>query len=100
MTCYVVGAASHRLLRSETGPAAQQLEGRELSEEAAARQRILAELEQVHQLRERMLQAGKTAAPSLLCFEAKILRKGSNSIDSCTGRTALTYSPAYLMSIF
>lgn len=50
----IVGATSHRLLSAETG-----LAGRELSEDAVERQRILAELEEVHQLRERMLQEGE-----------------------------------------
>ena len=58
MSYCIVGAASHRLLRAENDLAAQHLAGRELSEEGAARQRIFAELEQVHQLRERMLQEG------------------------------------------
>ena len=49
----IAGATSHRLLSAETG-----LAGRELSEDAVERQRILAELEEVHQLRERMLQEG------------------------------------------
>ena len=48
---------SHRHLRTETG--SQRLAGRELSEDAIERQRILAELEEVHQLRERMLQEGE-----------------------------------------
>lgn len=57
-----IGVASHRLiLQDETDLPAQTLESGKLVEEAEAQQRILAELEQVHQLRERMLQAGKTA---------------------------------------
>ena len=55
----IIGAASHRSL--DTGVAGTQqrsLLGQELSEEAIERQRILAELEEVHQLRERMLQEG------------------------------------------
>ena len=51
---------SHRSLRADTG--SQRLAGRELSEDAIERQRILAELEEVHQLRERMLQEGENFA--------------------------------------
>ena len=54
----IVCTESHRLLSSE-----KQAEGRNLAEltEASAleHQRILAELEEVHQLRERMLQQGE-----------------------------------------
>jgi hypothetical protein len=59
LTCCLAGAACSRQLRGDT-LAAQHVEGRQLSEEAHEQQRILAELEHVHQLRERMLQAGKT----------------------------------------
>lgn len=53
----VLGAASHRLLHGETGQRSL-LENSQISEHAVEQQRILAELEEVHQLRERMLQEG------------------------------------------
>lgn len=56
-----VGVASNRLLlRDKTDLPVQTLESGKLFEEAEAQQRILAELEQVHQLRERMLQTAST----------------------------------------
>lgn len=64
-TLLIVGAASHRLglgneLETGVSPHRSLLDKREVSNEAAERQRILAELEEVHQLRERMLQEGGT----------------------------------------
>lgn len=60
----VVGGSA-RILTAETGSTSQRSESRELSEENVERQRILAELEEVHQLRERMLQEGNfTSAPT------------------------------------
>lgn len=53
----LAGATSH--LSADTALASQRMDGRELSEDAVERQRLLAELEEVHQLRERMLQEGK-----------------------------------------
>lgn len=62
LSFFTIGVASHRLLlQDETGLPARTLESGKLFEGAEAQQRILSELEQVHQLRERMLQAGKTA---------------------------------------
>ena len=60
----VIGAASHRLLGAEIETASHRsLLGKHvLSEEAVERQRILSELEEVHQLRERMLQEGVLSA--------------------------------------
>lgn len=55
-----VVSASSRTLTAETDLTSQTREGRELSDDAAEHQRVLAELEQVHQLRERMLQEGRT----------------------------------------
>ena len=54
----VLGVASHRTL---SGVPAQRslLTNQQIFEEAVEQQRILAELEEVHQLRERMLQEGK-----------------------------------------
>ena len=62
----VAGAAAHRLglgavLDADRSPHRSLLDKREVSAEAVERQRILAELEEVHQLRERMLQEGTTA---------------------------------------
>ena len=48
-----VGAAAHRLLEATSHKT-------EVVDQAAEHQRILAELEEVHQLRERMLQEGKS----------------------------------------
>lgn len=48
----LIVSASARMLTAE--------QGRELAADAEEHQRILAELEQVHQLRERMLQEGTT----------------------------------------
>jgi hypothetical protein len=61
LTCCLAGAAYSRQLRGDNELVAQYVEGRQLSEEAHEHQQILAELEHVHQLRERMLQAGETA---------------------------------------
>ena len=60
LTYCLAGAACRRQLRGDNELAAQHVEGRQLSEEAHEHQQILAELEHVHQLRERMLQAGRT----------------------------------------
>ena len=55
----ITGAASHRVLPAETNPVQRSLLNlREVSAESTERQRILEELEEVHQLRERMLQEG------------------------------------------
>ncbi|KAA6421530.1 MAG: hypothetical protein FRX49_08474 [Trebouxia sp. A1-2] len=54
-----------RQLRGDSDLVAQHVEDRQLSEEAHEHQRILAELEQVHQLRERMLQVASTYAAAL-----------------------------------
>lgn len=58
LSMVVIGCASHRLLEAQTNFQAAELEGRHLTE-AEEHQRILSELEEVHQLRERMLQEGK-----------------------------------------
>ncbi len=60
LTCCLAVAACSRQLRGNNELAAQHVEGQQLSEEAHEHQQILAELEHVHQLRERMLQAGET----------------------------------------
>jgi hypothetical protein len=52
----IVCTESHRLLSAENQPAGRSLA--ESDENALEHQRILAELEEVHQLRERMLQQG------------------------------------------
>lgn len=62
-TVFVAGAASHRLLSTDL---TSQRPARELSEDAVERQRILAELEEVHQLRERMLQEGMSTRMCLV----------------------------------
>ena len=59
----IVGAAAFRLgaeHEADLSPHRSLLEEREISIEAATRQRILAELEEVHHLRERLLQDGMT----------------------------------------
>ena len=53
----IVCTESHRLLSVESQPAGRSLA--EVDENAFEHQRILAELEEVHQLRERMLQQGE-----------------------------------------
>ena len=53
----IVGGSARTLTNADL--TAQRTEGRELSTETMEHQRILAELEEVHQLRERMLQEGK-----------------------------------------
>ena len=53
----IVCTESHRLLSAESQPAGRSLA--EVDENAFEHQRILAELEEVHQLRERMLQQGE-----------------------------------------
>lgn len=56
----VLGVASHRTLDAYGLPAQRSLlTNQQFSEEAVEQQRILAELEEVHQLRERMLQEGE-----------------------------------------
>ena len=55
---FIVGASS-RVLTADADLTSQQTAGRQLSDETKEHQRILAELETVHQLRERMLQEGK-----------------------------------------
>jgi len=65
----VAGAAAHRLglgavLDGDLSPHRSLLDKREVSAEAVERQRILAELEEVHQLRERMLQEAGTYVSS------------------------------------
>ena len=85
----IASVTSHRHLSAETG--SQALAGRELSEDAVERQRILAELEEVHQLRERMLQEGKnfaSTARQLLTFAYCGMRFESSS-DSCVARDTL-----------
>lgn len=59
----IVGAASHRPLVEEADfrPQRSLLDVRDVSAETTEHQRILAELEEVHQLRERMLQEGMIA---------------------------------------
>ena len=54
---FIVGVSARTL--TEADLTSQRTEGRELSSETMEHQRILAELEEVHQLRERMLQEGK-----------------------------------------
>ena len=60
LSAMVIGAASHRSLNADTEAVAHRslLGKHTVSEEAIERQRILSELEEVHQLRERMLQEG------------------------------------------
>ena len=53
----IVCTESHRLLSAESQPAGRKLA--EIDDNALEHQRILAELEEVHQLRERMLQQGE-----------------------------------------
>ena len=70
---FVAGAAAHRLgldaqLDADRSPHRSLLDKREVSVEAVERQRILAELEEVHQLRERMLQEGMPASLSASNF--------------------------------
>ncbi|DBB06777.1 TPA: hypothetical protein ACH3X3_009443 [Trebouxia sp. C0006] len=65
LTCCLAGAACSRQLWGDNELAAQHVEVRQLSEEAQEQQRILAELEHVHQLRARMLQAASTYAAAL-----------------------------------
>lgn len=60
LACCLAAGSCSRQLRGDSDLVAQHVEDRQLSEEAHEHQRILAELEQVHQLRERMLQVGKT----------------------------------------
>ena len=55
LSLLVVGSAAHRLLEANS----QKAEG---FNDAAEHQRILSELEEVHQLRERMLQEGERIA--------------------------------------
>ena len=63
----IIGAASHRVLPADTNPAQRSLLNlHELSAESTERQRILEELEEVHQLRERMLQEGILLGTSML----------------------------------
>ncbi len=82
-----IGVASHRLLEAHPDTQATELEGRELSE-AEEHQRILSELEEVHQLRERMLQEGK----HLCLLHAMSMCKMSLTLSFCTlvARTAYT----------
>ena len=54
----VMGVSSHRLLAAEVDHRLL-LNQQKVSVERVERQRILAEIEEVHQLRERMLQEGK-----------------------------------------
>lgn len=62
----IIGAASHRVL-PDTNPGQRSLLNlHEVSAESTARQRILEELEEVHQLRERMLQEGILLGTSML----------------------------------
>jgi len=61
----IIGAASHRILPADTNPAQRSLLNlHEVSAESTERQRILEELEEVHQLRERMLQEAGTFTSS------------------------------------
>ena len=61
----IFSAASHRLLATHASAQHLPFEGHELTE-AEEHQRILSELEEVHQLRERMLQQGKCVV-GMLC---------------------------------
>ncbi len=61
LSVLVISAASRKLLIAEESGLV--LEGGQAEEH----QRILAELEEVHQLRERMLQEGKLSAPFCAC---------------------------------
>ncbi len=61
----ILSAASHRLLATHASSQHLAFEDRGLSE-AEEHQRILSELEEVHQLRERMLQQGKCIV-GMLC---------------------------------
>ncbi len=58
LSMIILSAASHRFLTTHASSQHLAFEGRELTE-AEEHQRILSELEEVHQLRERMLQQGK-----------------------------------------
>ncbi|KAL0052482.1 hypothetical protein WJX82_002893 [Trebouxia sp. C0006] len=59
----ILSAASHKFLTTHASSQHLAFEGRELTE-AEEHQRILSELEEVHQLRERMLQQAATYASS------------------------------------
>ena len=62
LSLLVVGSTAHRLLEANSQKA-------EDVSEAAEHQRILSELEEVHQLRERMLQEGEhTTTPCSVLF--------------------------------
>ncbi|KAL0042936.1 hypothetical protein WJX79_004349 [Trebouxia sp. C0005] len=65
LACCLAAGSCSRQLRGDSDLVAQHVEDRQLSEEAHEHQRILAELEQVHQLRERMLQVASTYAAAL-----------------------------------
>ena len=58
LSMIIISAASHRFLATHASSQHLAFDDRELSE-AEEHQRILSELEEVHQLRERMLQQGK-----------------------------------------
>lgn len=83
IAAFLVGAQTHRLL-SDSAVSTDRPEGRALSADAVERQRILAELEEVHQLRERMLQEG--AAPACLFkkplenYTCRVVHMPSNSV--------------------
>ncbi len=65
LSMIILSAASHGSLATHASSQHLALEDRELCE-AEEHQRILSELEEVHQLRERMLQQGKFTS-GLLC---------------------------------
>ncbi len=64
LSMIILSAASHRFLVTHASSQHLAFEGRELSE-AEEHQRILSELEEVHQLCERMLQQGKCTLGTL-----------------------------------
>lgn len=83
VTAMVVGAASHRLI-AEPKPFAQRslLSERQVSAESTERQRILEELEEVHQLRERMLQEGIFQFTHPLDHVQPLVRHNNGAIHS------------------
>ena len=61
LSMLVAGSVAHRLLEANSQ------EQNKAFSEAAEHQRILSELEEVHQLRERMLQQGEQGCTHILC---------------------------------
>ena len=82
-TALIVGGSA-RVLTAETTSVSQRAEGRALSEETVERQRILAELEELHQLRERMLQEGKLFVTPLYFSQRRICNMARTSVTIMT----------------